>query len=260
MAATFVETGGPSGTKDPEEFATYLNSCYGDPNTEKRALRRLHQLKQGEKESFAAFLPRFEKELAEAGGANWTSSVQINYLTGSLNGEMTDRLVGQLGLPKEYQPFVLSLQELGSNLDGARSQLQRKEHSWRKDSQQKGKSDQYQQGKKEGRNTRPGSPDAMDWESTKVSRAANRANESLKGKRAKWVDQEEIDRRKKERRCFRCGRSGCTIKECPLKPAQRPVQVKRGKPAPIVTEAAVEDSDTDTLTGPDQDEIESEKE
>ncbi|KAM7208834.1 hypothetical protein V8F06_014924 [Rhypophila decipiens] len=89
----------------------------------------------------------------------------------------------------------------------------------------------------------------MDWEPTRISQAIHKANEKLKGKRAKWVDQEEIDRRKSEGRCLRCGRTGCRVNKCPLLPARRPdlsngTKIARSRP---VLKAEVEDESEDQL-------------
>jgi hypothetical protein len=75
-------------------------------------------------------------------------------------------------------------------------------------------------------------------------------NQKLAGKRAKWVDEKEKERRRKEGRCFRCGRTGCIVAECPLLPARPPPglartnrsQVKRSKP---IVKALVEDTEDD---------------
>jgi hypothetical protein len=105
--------------------------------------------------------------------------------------------------------------------------------------------------------------DPMDWTSTvRVNTAAPRGipnptghqstrpeDQDLIGKRAKWVSQGEIDKRRYENRCLRCGRHGCRLLQCPLLPAinpnrsqvQRPQQPYRG---PRVTTASVEDSKT----------------
>src|SRR5207237_10279796 len=53
--------------------------------------------------------------------------------------------------------------------------------------------------------------DKMDWEPT-------RAN----AQRAKWVSKEEINKRKAEGQCLRCGKSGHRIAFCPYKPAINP--------------------------------------
>ncbi|KAK4443233.1 hypothetical protein QBC34DRAFT_257514, partial [Podospora aff. communis PSN243] len=57
---------------DPEDFLTCLSTCYGDPNAEQKALGRLESMTQGNQESLATFIPRFEKELADGGGAVWS--------------------------------------------------------------------------------------------------------------------------------------------------------------------------------------------
>jgi hypothetical protein len=68
-------------------------------------------------------------------------------------------------------------------------------------------------------------------------------DQELLGKRAKWVIQEEIDARRRDRRCFRCGRNNCRIAICPLAAAVRPkhISVIAAK-STVVTEAAVDDN------------------
>ena len=71
-------------------------------------------------------------------------------------------------------------------------------------------------------------------------------DQELLGKRAKWVNQEEIDARRQDRRCLRCGRNNCRIATCPLAAAVRPkhIGVITAR-STVVTEAAVdEDSDS----------------
>jgi hypothetical protein len=46
-------------------------------------------------------------------------------------------------------------------------------------------------------------------------------NEKIRGKRAKWVDQKEINRRKEKRHCFRYSRNKYRVKHYPLKPPHR---------------------------------------
>jgi hypothetical protein len=62
----------------------------------------------------------------------------------------------------------------------------------------------------------------MDWEPTKINKAVLEQNKQLAGKRAKWVNRDEMERRRKEGSCFRCGRKECRIDKCPLRPARRP--------------------------------------
>jgi hypothetical protein len=207
MTTTFAESGGPGRAFNPDAFLTYLSGCYGDPNLKQRALGRLTDLRQGDKESFAAFLPRFEKELADSGGAAWPGDVQINHLRSSLNQGLTKLLLGQRDMPTDYLGFIRALQQLGTNLDGERYQTRR--------------TYQPSQAKSPSSGQRPSpSPDAMDWEPTKVNKAVLEQNKQLAGKRAKWVNRDEMERRRKEGSCFRCGRKECRIDKCPLRPAR----------------------------------------
>ena len=57
------------------------------------------------------------------------------------------------------------------------------------------------------------SPDAMDWEPSRTQT-----------QRATWVSQKEIDRRRDEGSCLRCGKKGHLISSCKLKPAQNPAR------------------------------------
>ncbi|KAJ6437992.1 retrovirus polyprotein [Purpureocillium lavendulum] len=128
MAAAFFEKGGPDGRFDPSQFMQYLTGCYGDPNVEQRALARLEAMRQGDKESFASFLPKFERELADSGGASWGDSVRINSLKRVINQELRTHLAGQLNLPKEYPGFVNALQNLGANLEDLHFHSRKQEH------------------------------------------------------------------------------------------------------------------------------------
>ena len=62
----------------------------------------------------------------------------------------------------------------------------------------------------------------MDWEPSVNTAAMQQEDKALKGKRAKWVSQKEIQRRKDEKRCLCCSRKGCNTRKCPLLPPIRP--------------------------------------
>lgn len=245
MTVAFVEKGGPDGLFDPDRYLQYLASIYGDPNSQARALDRLRHLRQKENEKFSAFLPRFEKELADSGGAEWPPYMQINQLEGALNLTMRDRLVGLINLPRDdFGAYIQILQTIGSMLDSlayakkgraqrASPSPERKKRSQVKEVTEASVAD-----------------DQMDWEPTRANSALIRDNRKLEGRRAKWVDKKEIDRRAKEGRCFRCGRSGCRVEKCPLKPARRPSdssdRVSKNKKGKPVKKAMVEESDDET--------------
>jgi hypothetical protein len=84
------------------------------------------------------------------------------------------------------------------------------------------------------------STDDMDWEPTKANSGrtsgrpskgrqsfhSTRNNFGASKQRAVWVSSEEINRRKKESLCFRCGKDGHRANKCKLLPAEKPAQVR----------------------------------
>jgi zinc knuckle protein len=57
----------------------------------------------------------------------------------------------------------------------------------------------------------------MDWQPT-VASATNQ-------RRAKLVSKQEMEKRKQQNRCFRCGGSGHRINQCPYLPPKSPAHV-----------------------------------
>jgi len=171
LAAAYFRRGGNDGNRNPAEFMEYLTSCYGDPHLKQRALNRLETMRQDEKESFAAFLPRFERELADSGGANWDDEIKINALRRVLNREMESYLIGQLTLPTAYPGFVNALQSLGANIEGHRfrnRKMERKQPFRRNANREEDSRDrQPTQPQKEE------TTDKMDWEPTKAGKVGS---------------------------------------------------------------------------------------
>jgi hypothetical protein len=269
MASAYYHLHKERGTTAPLAFLDYLSSIYSDPNLAQKALGRLSGMEQGSRESFAAFLPKFEKELADANGAAWSSEIKINYLKRTLNEQMRRELKGQLHMPKEYDRYVCALHDLGANLDEFRafSHSPAQRHAAQRPAA-RGHARGSVQSPDASHQQRQDAGDSMDWEPTTVNRAeqrpSNNKDQGLRGKRAKWVQQDELDKRRVEGRCLRCGRSNCRIARCPLLPARPPTvapaqsarrgrrpfeetAVKRGQP--VIEDALVEDSDSDESDG-----------
>ena len=78
-------------------------------------MNRLQAMKQG-RESFATFLPKFEKELGESQLIMVPDMVKIRYLRGALNTEMQRAMIG-LVTYTDYDRFVQTLLAVGSQLD-----------------------------------------------------------------------------------------------------------------------------------------------
>ena len=96
-------------------FVRHLDSVYIDPNAAVRALNRLQTMKQ-DRESFATFLPKFEKKLGESQLTMVPDMVKIGYLRGTLNTEMQRAMIGPVTYT-DYGGFVQALLAVGSQLD-----------------------------------------------------------------------------------------------------------------------------------------------
>jgi hypothetical protein len=217
-------------TGEPQALLDYLENIYGDPNIKARAARRLHQIRQPEDMSFSRFLPRLEKEFADADALEWHDEAKRQILLGALNKTMTNSLMNR-GIPATFSNLISRLHEISSDMDAL--DINKTE-----------------------RTRRPRPPkrddDEMDWAPTvSINRAESHTKhhrpEGGSPKQARWVSQDELDQRRAEGRCLRCGRSGHLIAKCALLPAQPPnrariasgsgakreraTRVKRTKPA-----------------------------
>jgi ferredoxin len=65
----------------------------------------------------------------------------------------------------------------------------------------------------------------------------------LKGKRAKWVSNDEFKARLREKRCIRCGRTYCRKKICPLEAPIKPGSTTKANKAIPVMQAFVDIED-----------------
>ena len=88
VVATFYAAGGPEGDYNPDDFLKYLELSYSDPNHASKAATRLRSIKQGERQSFAAFLPTFEQTLAEAGGSHWADAAKLTLLDSAIHDSL----------------------------------------------------------------------------------------------------------------------------------------------------------------------------
>ena len=69
MAVPFAEKAAQTGLYNINSLLNYLKKYYTDPNASQKAWKRLCQIHQGDNKPFAAFLPRFKRELMESDGA-----------------------------------------------------------------------------------------------------------------------------------------------------------------------------------------------
>jgi hypothetical protein len=237
-------------TGEPQALLDYLENIYGDPNIKARAARRLHQIRQPEDMSFSRFLPRLEKEFADADALDWHDEAKRQILLGALNKTMTNSLMNR-GIPATFADLISRLHEISSDMDALDIT----------------KAERTRRSRTPGRNN-----DEMDWTPTvSINRTEphtkHRRPESKAPRQAQWVSQDELDQRRAEGKCLRCGRSGHLIARCALLPARPPnstriatssskkgreriVNVKKAKPA-TDSESVMTASDDDDVTTED---------
>ena len=106
MAVPFAEKAAQTGLYNANGLLNYLKKYYTNPDVSQRALERLRRIRQGENEPFAAFLPRFERELMESDGAVWPDYFKVSYLKGALNAKITNCLITLNPDRQNYLNFI----------------------------------------------------------------------------------------------------------------------------------------------------------
>jgi hypothetical protein len=150
-------------------------------------------MKQPDGLSFQRFLPRLEREFADAGAIDWPDQARRQILLGSINYDMSVALMNR-GIPATYSELIARLHEISTDMDTLNLSGSRKKTASR----------------------RSKDPDEMDWTPTV------NAHRTDARKRAKWVSPEEIERRRKTNCCLRCGSDEHYISKCNRAPAERP--------------------------------------
>jgi hypothetical protein len=257
---TFVEMETKKPEADPASILWRLDLLYGDRDRKQKAIQALYTIKQGDFESFSSFYPRLERELANADAEAWHDDSKSSYLRNALNDKMKQALVvvskaeisTYAGLATKCVELSNSMELLG----------QWKKPSGTKSHQRRTPSPDHSGNRSQSATKRE---DLMEWEptsqdSTQVNAVQPSRNlngypskrpqdKALLGKRAKWVEKEEIEARRRDRRCLRCGRDDCRVQTCPLAAPIRPssrTQVGVTTVRPRVTEASVEVEDEDS--------------
>lgn len=188
------------------KFFDQLKIAFQDPAFQDKALTRLNTLRQGNR-SFNDLISELDRLLLEAGGHAWDDKVKKGYLRAAVNQTLRDKLITIEEKPS-YEEYCLQVKNIADRLaEFKRISTPRSNVG-----------------------TAPISPgtmvqpmgkaiigDTMDWE----------PSTSRQSRRAKWVTREELDHRRQDGRCLRCGSSEHHVKTCPYLPPQRP-QIQQG--------------------------------
>jgi hypothetical protein len=191
---TFYEMQLRQDSPNPCQLLERLELLYGERNRKQKAIQNLHSIRQREDETFISFYPRFEKEIANANAEGWDDDAKISYLRNALTyarfaqrcvdvsndmelyGQWTKKKAAGSGYTAGYTLAAAPTPTLKTNI-AAYSNHQ----------------------------------DMMEWEPTQPATTQVNAvglrgktnmngfpskrleDRELLGKRAKWVNQEEID-------------------------------------------------------------------
>lgn len=261
-AAPFFESGGPGGKEDPEEFIAFLDRGNWDQTRVSRAKSELNELRMGQKQNWNSFYHQWANKLTEAKGELWPDDVKISLLKGAINKTLKTSLACNHMIPEndfsEYVRIVskIALQQeeilkgdrpiadLRNSKNDKKSsgtsynETANENREWSRSGSEYGYAGSYDKG---------GDTFMAGVNSANVIRGPNG-----KPMRAKWKTPEQIEKLKKERRCYRCERKGCSTKTCVLLPAVKPVSknitVNNSSLEPISLDICVEDHGEDILS------------
>ena len=204
----------------------HMQLLFQERERRQKALAKLNVLRQGNR-PFGDLLGELNMLLMEAGGHGWDSVVKCGYLDAAISFNMRTALVGV----KKEVVFENYCQQLGVIAD----QL---EELARIATKGKGRNrsimpSSYVVGNKNSSTPQlqantptyhtPPTPttvnsDNMEWQPSVATSATS-------PRRAKLVSKEEMEKRKQQNRCFRCGGSGHRINQCPYLPPKSPAHV-----------------------------------
>lgn len=251
VVATYYAAGGRGGLYDPADFLCYLDRTYLDSDIQAAAAATLKQLRQGESTLLAAFLPRFEQVLAEAGGSDWADSAKIAFLEGALNSKIRQALV-YVDLPANYQDYLRKLQTVAGRVE----RLIRSEKTVAKPQM----TDKQERGIEKDHDGDVQMGGVRNLEKKKKKR---------KGRRAAVSNDSDSEKEtpRPARRCFLCDKPGHIVATCPDRPdladksSKKRKQKQKHKSAKVkVKKAESSESDTDSTQGSFELESESENE
>lgn len=185
---------GTPGAFTLEKFFAQMRLQFNDEDRQRKSSNELNELKQGQS-SFDEYHAKFQRLLYESGnGLSWDDSNKISRFQFGMNVKLQKATIAVIGC--NFEQYVRDVKIIAERLES----IERRSNNWRG-------------GNNNARNAPPVSRDAMDWEPT-VNALSNR--------RAKWVDERELQRRKDNHLCYRCGSSEHIVNRCPYQPASRP--------------------------------------
>jgi hypothetical protein len=177
-----------------------MRIAFYDPRTQQKALGQLNKIKQGTR-PFNEFLNDFNRLILEAEGWSWDDVIKKGYLKAAI---ATGLIRGTVGMKEEqsYAEYCSQLRMVSDQLAEVK-ELSAQNDGWKQ--------------KTSGHSPEPSAAytaaEPMEWEATTTTATAAARIK----KEPRWASREEIERRKRERLCLRCGRDGHMVRDCHAK-------------------------------------------
>lgn len=208
LVCTWIEQNKTKAGTTAETFLRYMDGTFIDPNAANRALSKLADIKQ-KKDSFALFLPKFERTLAES--LVHEDRSRIAYLHSALSQELKLALVSK-DMSEDYNTYVSSVAKVASALEQCNYTAPRS----------------YQAPSAALAQT-PRNPDLMDWTPTPVAHSA-----------LKPLNDSERNYLRANNGCFRCRQvnAGHISRNCPK--GQIQARVAKVATPPLIPQASAE--------------------
>ena len=225
--STFYASGGPGGTRQPEQFMKHLDNIYGAILEKEAAQVKLAKCTQSESTPFATFITKFQQLLSDAGGETWGDEARLVWLRGAISEGLKQQLIAT-DLPTTYYDFVQKVHPIAKRYESTALFKGRRNNS--NSGALGGSSAPSPQAP--AHSIDPSGDTIMTGVSalgTKKRQPAGRpaavprtTSLAAPAPRARWVSDTEVSRRREAGLCFRCGASGHRVAECPYRAAARP--------------------------------------
>jgi hypothetical protein len=208
-----------------DQFFLHLDSAFKDAHMAETARNKLQSMRQ-KTNNVRDFIQDFNKEALTAG--MFDHAILRSMFLNALNHELRTALAGTIF------PEHTTIEEMQSHIAAVSDNL------WRLRLSNKRKEPSMQPHTSTLENSNSSS-EPMDWEPSRSQ-----------VQRARWVPLEEINRRRDEGLCLRCGRKGHLISSCKLKPAQnpnrQPTRATKARTHQKEVEAPIDDAATEVDT------------
>ena len=207
-------------TEDAMGLLKAMDDMFRDRNADKTASNLLYVCKQFKDECLPSFLPRFQKLLARSPSSTVEDVHKLYIIENAINKTTQNYLIGR-SVPKDFKGFIEFLYALGTQIEAV-GLIKTKSYSYGQSGTFDDGTRGIAGGKLLGGNTNtssfravPESNNGRDYDGDTKMTGVNKI-------RAKWVSYDEIEHRKTEGRCLRCGKQGHRIAKCSFLPPERP--------------------------------------